>query len=274
MEMTNGKGNPWCFCLRTKLQLPNGINHQACPLDFGWISIHNRSKKSGFPILWSTIFQLNRHHKNLSVHSARARIYPWAAQFGFWWEQELPEIRSDHAFGTHASSEIVSGFKFTWGQSPFDMIETARELELIANNQYIHQPFVDVSWSLPKRNVLLPFLFRTIAHNCTSNHWISPSKGLCHILGQLSVMESMEVLELWVAILKPFGAQLFKKKWDLKSFRTCDSFLRPPMPCAWSVRDQTELMPRDTALSGGTQPCTEQQPDCGNRVLTWTMPSR
>ena len=36
------------------------------------------------------------------------------------------------------------------GRHPFDMLDTAKELESIANNEYVHQPFVDVSWSYPK----------------------------------------------------------------------------------------------------------------------------
>jgi hypothetical protein len=30
------------------------------------------------------------------------------------------------------------------------MFDAANELESIANNEYVHQPFVDVSWSYPK----------------------------------------------------------------------------------------------------------------------------
>lgn len=36
------------------------------------------------------------------------------------------------------------------GRHPFDMFDAANELESIANNEYVHQPFVDVSWSYPK----------------------------------------------------------------------------------------------------------------------------
>ena len=49
---------------------------------------------------------------------------------------------------------------------------------------------------------------------------------------------------------------------------------RHPMPCAWFVRGQMGLMPRDIVESGSTKPCTAQLPDCGNRVLTWIKPSR
>lgn len=71
---------------------------------------------------------------------------------GFWWEQDPSEICCHASLGPkhffwcrisfHRSKSIV----YCLGQYPWNMFDTANELEAIATDNYQHQNFADVSW--------------------------------------------------------------------------------------------------------------------------------
>ena len=56
-------------------------------------------------------------------------------------------MRPGPMFDTRHPALVPNRDSFLPGREPFDMFATADLLDSIANDKYVHQPFLDVSWS-------------------------------------------------------------------------------------------------------------------------------
>lgn len=169
------------------------------------------------------------------------------------------------------------------GQHPFDMFDTAAELDSIANNDYDHPPLVDVSWSWPK--LLSPKLFdQLFALGCLMIPLpiVCGDRGLYLVLVLQWDMESMVAFAELVNTWKLFWSQymcmspilLYAHELALANsyYVASPCVARHQILCAWFVKGQMALMPNGTGAFGKMQPCTDRLQDCGVRGLTCLRP--